>query len=141
MSARLPVRACLPAAIDIVRRFHGGCFTGGSPEGADGSSLIEESGGDVIVVTVAFRLGVFGHLASDGLKARSMHGGPPGNVPGSAGNWGIQDQRESLRWVKRNIAAFGEPPGGPPYSSADNLLIKPPLLALSLSRSGASSEQ
>eukprot|EP01043_Picozoa_sp_COSAG02_P006257 COSAG02_NODE_177_length_31154_cov_32.205152_5_plen_256_part_00 len=40
---------------------------------------------------------------------------PRGNKPGSAGNWGIQDQRESLRWVKRNIAAFG---GNP-----DNILI------------------
>ena len=90
------------------RRFHGGCFTGGSPDGTSGSALIEESGGDVIVVTVAFRLGVFGHLASDGLKARATRG-PPGNAPGSAGNWGIQDQRESLRWVRRNIAAFGAP--------------------------------
>ena len=60
------------AAIVGYCRFHGGCFTGGSPEGADGSSIIEESGGDVIVVTVAFRLGIFGHLASNILKSRSM---------------------------------------------------------------------
>lgn len=40
---------------------------------------------------------------------------PPGNKPGSAGNWGIQDQRESLRWVRKNIAAFGGDP--------DNVLI------------------
>jgi carboxylesterase type B len=54
--------------------FHGGCFIGGSPEGYDGSALVEDAGGDVIVVTVAFRLGVFGHLASVGLKARSVVG-------------------------------------------------------------------
>ena len=90
--------------------FHGGCFVGGSPDSYDGSAIVEESGGDVIVVTVAFRLGVFGHLASNGLKARSRIAAP-GNQPGSAGNWGIQDQREALRWVQKNIAAFGGDPG------------------------------
>ena len=32
--------------------YHGGCFTGGSPDGYDGSAIIAESGYDVIVVTV-----------------------------------------------------------------------------------------
>jgi hypothetical protein len=80
--------------------FHGGSFSGGAPDGYDGAALAEF--GDVVVVTVAFRLNVFGHLASPAIKARS--------TDGSAGSFGIADQRESLRWVQRNIASyFGDP--------------------------------
>lgn len=73
--APLPSKPCHEAGgLPVMVWFHGGCFTGGSPEGYDGSALIQDSGGDVIVVTVAFRLGVFGHLASNGLKSRSTIG-------------------------------------------------------------------
>lgn len=103
--------------------FHGGCYVSGSPEGYDGAPLAEF--GDVILVTVAFRLNVFGHLGSGLLKDRSRDG--------SAGNWGIQDQRESLRWVQRSIKAwggdpsnvliFGQSSGG---SSVASHLVMPP---------------
>lgn len=73
--APLPSKPCHQAGgMPVMVWFHGGCFIGGSPEGYDGSALVEDAGGDVIVVTVAFRLGVFGHLASVGLKARSVIG-------------------------------------------------------------------
>ena len=64
------------------------------------------------MVTVAFRLNVFGHLGGAQVKARARDG--------SAGNFGLLDQREALRWVRRNIASFGAPSA---------LVTTPPLLA------------
>jgi para-nitrobenzyl esterase len=53
---------------------------------------------DVVVVTLNYRLGSFGWLSHPDLAAEP--GGP-------AGNWGLLDQMEALRWVRDNIAAFG----------------------------------
>ncbi|SDH95802.1 para-nitrobenzyl esterase [Sinosporangium album] len=74
---------------------HGGGFVSGSGADYDASSLVEQ--GDVVVVTVNYRLGVFGFFGYPGL-------------PGS-GTFGIEDQQAALRWVRRNIAAFGGDPG------------------------------
>jgi para-nitrobenzyl esterase len=96
-----------PKMLPVLVWFHGGCFISNGPEtawGGDGAALVDDAGGDVIVVTVAFRIGVFGHLASAGLKNRSDH-------EATAGNWGLLDQREAMRWVRRNIAAWGGDPG------------------------------
>jgi para-nitrobenzyl esterase len=84
--------------------FFGGCFTGGSPEegGHDGSNLVREAAGKAVVVSVSFRLGVFGHLASSGLRTRA--------TDGSAGNWALLDQAEALRWVSSHIGAWGGDP-------------------------------
>ena len=57
------------------------CFPLQLSEGYDGAQLANIGG--VIVVTVAFRLNVWGHLGSSALKVRASDG--------SAGNWGIQD--------------------------------------------------
>ena len=54
---------------------------------------------DVVVVTVNYRLNVFGFLASGALRAQ--------DPDGSAGNYGLQDQRFAMGWVQRNGAAFG----------------------------------
>ncbi|MGK3961513.1 carboxylesterase/lipase family protein [Sorangium sp. So ce118] len=53
--------------------------------------------GDVVVVTINFRLGVFGFFGYPGLDG--------------AGTFGLQDQQAALRWVQRNAAAFGGDPG------------------------------
>ncbi|MFC0625896.1 carboxylesterase family protein [Kribbella deserti] len=53
--------------------------------------------GDVVVVTINFRLGVFGTFAHPDLK--------------DSGTIGLQDQRAALQWVQRNAAAFGGDPG------------------------------
>ncbi|MGK5632679.1 carboxylesterase/lipase family protein [Streptomyces sp. URMC 123] len=51
----------------------------------------------VLVVTVNYRLGVFGGLALPGLKG--------------SGTFALQDQQAALRWVRRNARAFGGDPG------------------------------
>ncbi len=81
---------------------HGGAFTGG--EGAlplfDGTALAGV--GDAVIVTINYRLGALGFLATAALAAES--------ADGSVGNYGIRDQVAALEWVRRNIAAFGGDP-------------------------------
>lgn len=74
---------------------HGGSFTGGSANGYDGSVLAEQ--GDVVVVVINYRLGVFGFLNL------SEQGDA---FAGSAMN-GIRDQILALEWVRDNIADYG----------------------------------
>lgn len=76
---------------------HGGSFTGGSGKIYDAKWLV--SRGDIVVVTINYRLGTLGFLAHPAL-------GPPGDV----GNYGLQDQQAALRWVRDNIAGFGGDP-------------------------------
>ena len=81
----------------VIVWIHGGSFTGGSGKIYDGRWLL--SRGDIIVVTINYRLGTLGFLAHPSL-------GPPGDV----GNYGFQDQQAALRWVRDNIASFGGDP-------------------------------
>jgi carboxylesterase type B len=96
--------ASTPASkrIPVMVWIHGGCFVGGSPatKNYDGGALVTTSadaGTPVVVVTIAYRLNAFGHLASDAIYARD----------GTTGNQGLLDQREALRWVRDNIARWG----------------------------------
>jgi len=79
---------------------HGGGFAFGSSSEPryDGSRLAARG---VVVVTLNYRLGVFGFLAHPSLDAEH---------PGS-GAFGLQDQVAALRWVKGNVGAFGGDPG------------------------------
>ncbi len=76
---------------------HGGGFTGGAGSLYDGAVLAARE--HVIVVTVNYRLGIFGFLA---LPSLDKEGGPD-----SSGDYGLLDQQAALRWVQRNAAAFG----------------------------------
>ncbi|MCM3767652.1 carboxylesterase/lipase family protein [Neobacillus niacini] len=80
---------------------HGGAFVSGSGSSHwyDGSSFAAQ--GDVVVVTINYRLGVLGflHLAEIG-----------GEEYATSGNCGILDQVAALNWVQENIAAFGGDP-------------------------------
>nr|WP_063779427.1 carboxylesterase family protein [Kibdelosporangium sp. MJ126-NF4]CEL23635.1 Carboxylesterase, type B [Kibdelosporangium sp. MJ126-NF4]CTQ93172.1 Carboxylesterase, type B [Kibdelosporangium sp. MJ126-NF4] len=93
-----PKRAHRP--LPVMVWFHGGAFTSGAASQYDPVKLVTQ--GDVIVVTVAYRLGPLGYLATPGLTAEA------GN---QSGNYGFQDQIAGLRWVQRNAAAFGGNPG------------------------------
>jgi len=77
---------------------HGGAFINGSGGIYDARWLANR--GDMIVVTINYRLGATGFLAHPAL-------GPPGDV----GNYGLADQQAALRWVRDNIANFGGDPG------------------------------
>lgn len=81
---------------------HGGSLTTGSGGDPlyDGSALAKRG---IIVVSINYRLGALGYLAHPALSAES-----PDQV---SGNYGLLDQIEALRWVQRNIAAFGGDPG------------------------------
>jgi para-nitrobenzyl esterase len=67
----------------------------------DGSTLVGER--NVVLVTVNYRLGVFGFFGHDDLAAED------GLYP-YAGNQGLLDQRAAMQWVQANVAAFGGDP-------------------------------
>ena len=81
---------------------HGGGYTGGSGSTAiyDGTRLAADG---AVVVTINYRLNVFGFLAHPALSAESPHG--------ASGNYGLLDMVAALEWVRDNIAAFGGDPG------------------------------
>jgi para-nitrobenzyl esterase len=76
---------------------HGGAFKSGAGGLYGGGALAEQ--GDVVVVTVNYRLGVFGFV--DFAAALDV------DVPS---NLGLRDQLAALEWVRDNIAAFGGDP-------------------------------
>jgi para-nitrobenzyl esterase len=76
---------------------HGGAFINGNGGMYDSRWLVDR--GDIVVVTLNYRLGALGFLAHPAL-------GPEGEV----GNYGLQDQQAALRWVHDNISAFGGDP-------------------------------
>ncbi|WP_327354680.1 carboxylesterase/lipase family protein [Streptomyces sp. NBC_01304] len=79
---------------------HGGDHTDGS--GAMNGAARLAAQGDVVVVTVNYRLGALGYLAHPDLEKKGR---------GESGNYGFLDQQAALRWVQRNAAAFGGDPG------------------------------
>jgi len=81
---------------------HGGGLLVGS--GATGMYEGERlaSSQDVVVVTINYRLGVFGFMALPELSAEDPYG--------SSGNYGLLDQIAALAWVRDNISAFGGDP-------------------------------
>jgi para-nitrobenzyl esterase len=87
--------------LPVIVWIHGGGYFGGT--GAqplyDGTRLTKKG---VIVVTINYRLGVFGFLTTPELSAES-----PDHA---SGNQGIEDQIAALNWIKANIAAFGGDP-------------------------------
>jgi para-nitrobenzyl esterase len=77
---------------------HGGGYVGGESDDYNPSALVANG---VIVVTINYRLGALGFLAD---AALASHRG------GSSGDYGLMDQQAALRWVQRNIRAFGGNP-------------------------------
>jgi para-nitrobenzyl esterase len=93
-----------PAGSDPVDRLpvmfwiHGGALVSGAGSLYDPSQLVARG---VVVVTINYRLGELGFLAHSALAPSP--GGP-------AGNYGLTDQQEALRWTQRNIRRFGGDP-------------------------------
>nr|WP_318276406.1 carboxylesterase family protein [Mycobacterium eburneum] len=73
---------------------HGGGFVNGSGDIYNARWLATQ--GDIVVVTINYRLGALGFLAHPAL--------------GEVGNYGLADQQAALRWVRDNIASFGGDP-------------------------------
>ena len=78
---------------------HGGAYTSGAGAIYEGEELARKG---VVFVSINYRLGVFGFLAHPELTKES-----PSH---SSGNYAFLDQIAALKWVQRNIAAFGGDP-------------------------------
>ena len=76
---------------------HGGAFLGGA--GSDYHAQLLANQGNLVVVTVNYRLGALGWLAHPALAEQ-----------GQVGNYGLLDQQAALRWVRDNITDFGGDP-------------------------------
>ena len=89
------------AARPVMVWIHGGAYVNGTgaSDWFDGTSFAANHG--IVLVTINYRLNVFGYLHLAGIAD-----GEEG-----AGNCGLLDQIAALRWVRDNIAAFGGDPG------------------------------
>jgi para-nitrobenzyl esterase len=90
------------APLPVMVWIYGGGFVAGatSEPRQDGENLSKKG---VIVVSMNYRLGVFGFFSYPGLSKESGHN--------ASGNYGLMDQLAALEWVHENIAAFGGDPG------------------------------
>jgi para-nitrobenzyl esterase len=86
----------------VMMWIHGGGNIGGASHHPwyDGEALAREG---VVVVSINYRVGIFGYFAHPLLSKES-----PNNV---SGNYGLLDQIATLKWIQKNIKAFGGDPG------------------------------
>ena len=90
-------KGSLPVMVWI---YGGGYLAGGTSEGRqDGQFLAHRN---VVVVSMNYRLGIFGFLVHPELTAESPHH--------ASGNYGLMDQNAAIEWVQKDIAAFGGDP-------------------------------
>ena len=116
-----------PASLPVMVWIHGGSFVSGSgsEKRLDGARLAQQ--GPVVVVTINYRVGLFGFFSHPALSSESSNR--------TSGNYGLLDQICALRWVRDNIAQFGGDPGrvtafGVSAGSAGiSLLLTSPLAA------------
>jgi para-nitrobenzyl esterase len=85
-------------AMPVMFWIHGGGLTAGAGSDYDPTPLLAP--GNVIVVTINYRLGYLGFFAQTALDTEGH----------DAGNYGLMDQQFAMQWVKDNIAAFGGDP-------------------------------
>src|SRR5688572_29897650 len=88
-------------ALPVIVWLHGGSFlvTSAAVGQSNAERFVEAN--DVIVVAPNYRLGAFGFLGHSALRGESL---------GTAGNYGLLDQRLALEWVRTHISAFGGDP-------------------------------
>ncbi len=87
--------------LPVLVYFFGGGFVAGdaSEPRYDGASMAKKG---IVVVTVNYRLGIFGFFAHPELSKEASYKG--------SGNYGLLDQQAGLKWVQKNIAALGGDP-------------------------------
>ena len=93
-------------ALPVLVFIHGGSFIFGAGSDYDGTWLAANNG--VVVVTLNYRLGLFGW-------AQPVAG---------LGNFGLKDQREAIRWMKDNAKSFG--------GDASKMLVRPGAVVVGL---------
>lgn len=89
-----PATDYLPVLVQI----HGGGYDQGNSESNPGYLIVDQSEGNLIYVSIQYRLDAFGFLSSAEVRENG------------AANVGLLDQRAALNWVQRNIRAFGGDP-------------------------------
>jgi para-nitrobenzyl esterase len=100
-----PADATKSSKLPVMFWIHGGGYSGGgSSEPRHNGDFLPLKG--VVLVTINYRLGIFGFLATSDLAKEAN---------GSAGNYGLMDMVAALQWVKANIKDFG--------GDADNVTI------------------
>lgn len=85
-------------ALPVLIWIYGGGLNQGSGAVYDPTVMVER--GDIIVVTINYRVGALGWLADAALA----------DAQGNAGNYGLMDQQFAMKWVRDNIRAFGGDP-------------------------------
>ncbi|KAF4652904.1 hypothetical protein FOL47_010803 [Perkinsus chesapeaki] len=92
-----PANATANSSLPVMAWIFGGGLVNGDAADSnyDGSALASQH--NVIVVTMNYRLGTFGYFASDSSMGEE----------GTTGNWGQMDQQMALKWIQKNIGAFG----------------------------------
>jgi para-nitrobenzyl esterase len=96
----VPASATPTSKLPVMVWFYGGGFISGESRLYDPTALVQA--GNVIGITVNYRLGYLGFLAHPALSAID-----PNHI---SGNYGVLDQQASLAWVRTNIANFGGDP-------------------------------
>jgi para-nitrobenzyl esterase len=91
LNVTVPADASPKHPLPVMFWTHGGAYVIGSGSEYDARRLATT--GHVVVVTINYRLGVFGFLGLKGLA--------------DSGDFGLEDQQAALRWTRENIAAFG----------------------------------
>jgi para-nitrobenzyl esterase len=101
LSLNVWVPANHAAKLPVMVWIYGGGFVSGSTSEPrqDGTNLARQG---VVVVSMNYRLGIFGFFVHPELAKESGHN--------AAGNYGLLDQLEALKWVHENIAEFGGDP-------------------------------
>lgn len=90
-----------PEGLPVLVYFYGGGFVAGdgSEPRYDGASMAQKG---MVVVTTNYRLNIFGFLAHPDLSREAQYN--------ASGNYGLLDQHAALKWVQKNISAFGGDP-------------------------------
>jgi len=91
-----PIQITPAAKAPVMVYLHGGNYYQGSGGGPLYNATAMAYTGGAIIVTVNYRLGILGFYRDDAL--------------GIWGNYGVVDQLNALKWVKKNIASFGGNP-------------------------------